>query len=118
VAKAFDTVWIDGLLYKFGEPIESVETTYYLGVTLDTRLIWSPHIDQVRRWAVQRMDMLGPLLNRKRELSVRNGVLYISSSSVPNGLCVSRVEIRCSHQCPEATGVAIQVSLSRYWCPW
>jgi hypothetical protein len=57
-----------------GEPIAWVDTTRYLGVTLDTRLTWSPHIDQVRRTA-QRMGMLGPLLNRKSDLSVRNGVL-------------------------------------------
>jgi hypothetical protein len=33
----------------FGEPIEWVDTTRYLGVTLDTRLTWSPHIDQAGR---------------------------------------------------------------------
>jgi len=59
----------------FGEPIEWVETTRYLGVTLDTRLTWSPQIDQVRKRAAQRLGMLGPLLNRKSDLSVRNGVL-------------------------------------------
>ena len=45
------------------------------GVTLDKRLIWSPHIVQVRKKTAQRMGMLGPLLNRKSDLSVRNGVL-------------------------------------------
>jgi hypothetical protein len=59
----------------FGEPIEWVETTPYLGVTLDKRLTWSPHIVQVRKRTAQRMGMLGPLLNRKSDLSVRNGVL-------------------------------------------
>jgi hypothetical protein len=59
----------------FGEPIEWVDTTRYLGVTLDTRLTWSPHIDQVRKRAAQRLGMLCPLLNRKSDLSVRNGVL-------------------------------------------
>jgi hypothetical protein len=49
----------------FGEPIEWVETTRYLGVTLDKRLTWSPHIDQVRKKTAQRMGMLGLLLNRK-----------------------------------------------------
>jgi hypothetical protein len=58
----------------FGEPIELVDTTRYLGVTLDIRLTWSPHID-VRKRAAQRLDTLGPLLNRKSDLSVRNGVL-------------------------------------------
>jgi len=59
----------------FEEPIESVDRTRYLGVTLDTRLTWSPHIYQVMKRTAQRMGMLGPLLNRKSDLSVRNGVL-------------------------------------------
>ena len=40
-----------------------------------SRLTWSPHIDQVRKRTAQRMGMLGPLLNRKSDLSVRNGGL-------------------------------------------
>ena len=43
----------------------------YVGVTLDKRLTWSTHIDQVRKKTAQRMGML----NRKSDLSVRNGVL-------------------------------------------
>jgi hypothetical protein len=59
----------------FAEPIELVDIILYLGVTLDTRLTWSPHIDQFRKRAAQRLGMLSPLLNRKSDLSVRNGVL-------------------------------------------
>ena len=59
----------------FAEPIQRVETTRYLAVTPDKRRTWSPHIDQVRKKTAQRMGMLGPLLNRKIDLSVRNGVL-------------------------------------------
>ena len=59
----------------FGEPIQWVDTTRYLGVTLDTRLTWSLRIDQVRKRTAQRMVMLGPLLNSKSDLSVRNRVL-------------------------------------------
>jgi hypothetical protein len=44
-------------------------------MTLDRRLIWSPHIDQVRKRTAQRIGMLGPLLNRKCDLSIRNRVL-------------------------------------------
>jgi len=55
----------------FGKPIEWVDRTRYLGVTLDTRLTWSPNIDQVRNRTAQRMGMLGPLLNRKSDFSVR-----------------------------------------------
>ena len=40
-----------------GEPIKWVETTRYLGLTLDTQLTWSPHIDQVRKKTAQRMGM-------------------------------------------------------------
>jgi hypothetical protein len=59
----------------FGEPIEWVATTHYLGVTLDQRLTWSPHINQVGRRTAQRMGLLSPVLNRRSELSIRNGVL-------------------------------------------
>jgi hypothetical protein len=59
----------------FGEPIEWVDTTRYLVVTLDTRHTWSPHIDHVRKSAAESLGMLGPLPNRKSDLSVRNGVL-------------------------------------------
>jgi len=61
-------------LTMFGVPIEWVDTTRHLGMTLETRLAWSSNIDQVRRRTAQRMGMLGPLLNRS-DLSVRNGVL-------------------------------------------
>jgi hypothetical protein len=58
-----------------GEPIEWVQTARYLGVTLDTRLTWSAHVNQVRKRTAQRLSMLGPLLNRRSGLSIRNGVL-------------------------------------------
>jgi len=58
-----------------GEPIEWVDNTRYLVVTLDKGLTWSPPIDQVRKKTAQRMGMLGPLLNRNSDLSVRNGDL-------------------------------------------
>jgi hypothetical protein len=59
----------------FRRPIQWVETTRYLGVTLDTRLTWSPHIHQVSKETAQRIGMLGPLLDRKSDLSIRNGNL-------------------------------------------
>jgi len=45
------------------------------GVTLDKSLTWPPHFDQVRKKTAQRMGMLGPLLNSKSDLFIRNGVL-------------------------------------------
>jgi hypothetical protein len=35
------------------------------GVTLDTRLTWSPLIERVRKKAAQRRGVLCPLLNKK-----------------------------------------------------
>ena len=58
-----------------GESIKYFDTTRYLGVTLDKGFTWSPHIDQVRKKTAQRMGMLGPLLNSKSGLSIRNGIL-------------------------------------------
>ena len=59
----------------FGEPINWVDTFRYLGVTLDKLLTWLPHIEQVSRRSAHRMVLLGPLLNRRSDLSIRNGVL-------------------------------------------
>jgi len=59
----------------FGEPINWVDTIRYLGVTLDKQLTWSPHMEQLSRRTAQRMGLLGPPLNRKSDLSIRNGVL-------------------------------------------
>jgi hypothetical protein len=58
----------------FGEPIQWVESARYLEVTLDTRLTWSAHINQVRKKAAQRLGLLSPILNRSG-VSIRNGVL-------------------------------------------
>jgi len=67
----------------FGKPTQWVYTTRYLGVTLDTRLTRSPHIDQVRKKTAQRMGMLGPLLNRRSDLSIRNEVLLYKQLILP-----------------------------------
>ena len=45
------------------------------GVTLDRRLTSSPPIDHIRKRTAQKMVMLGPLVNKKSDLSIRNGVL-------------------------------------------
>jgi hypothetical protein len=37
-------------------------------VTLDTRLIWSAHVNQVRKKAAERLVLLSPLLNRRSGL--------------------------------------------------
>jgi len=87
-------------------------------VTLVTRLTWSPHIDQVRKRAAQRMGILGHLLNRKNDLSVRNGPAIEAAHPSHNGLCVPRVGFLCPHPCPKSTGVKIKVFSPGYWFPW
>jgi hypothetical protein len=58
-----------------GEPVQWFETARYLGVTHDIQLIWSAHVNQVGKKAAQRLGVLGPLVNRRSGLSIRNGVL-------------------------------------------
>jgi hypothetical protein len=58
-----------------GEPIQWVQTARYLGVTLDTQPTWSAHFNQVKKRAAQWLGMLGPLINRRIFLSIRNSVL-------------------------------------------
>ena len=50
------------------------------------------------------MGMPSPLLNWRSDLSVRNGVLLYKHLIRPK-----RLEVRCQHPCPEATGVTICV---------
>ena len=60
---------------RLREPIQYVDTSHYLEVTLDTLINWSPHIGQDRETPAGRMGMLDPLRKRRSDLSIRNGVL-------------------------------------------
>ena len=65
----------------FSEPIQWVDIARYSGVTLDTRLTWSPHIDQVRKRTAQRgvcwdLSCIGRVNSSSERLPC-----YISSSS-------------------------------------
>jgi hypothetical protein len=83
----------------FGKPIQWVETKCYRGVALDKRLTWLPHIDQVRKKIAQRMRMLGPLLNRKSDLSVRKEVLLYKQLICPkmDYACPASRSAACTH---------------------
>jgi hypothetical protein len=59
----------------FGEPIQWIETARYLGVTLDTWLTCSAHVNQIWKKVAQRLGLLSPILNRRSGLSIRNGML-------------------------------------------
>jgi hypothetical protein len=67
----------------WGGAIEWVDKTRYLGVTLDRRLTWSAHFDQVRKKAAQVKGVLGHFLDRSG-LSVRNGVLLFVQAAHPS----------------------------------
>jgi hypothetical protein len=87
------------------------------GVTLDKRLTRPPHIGQVRKKTYQRMGMLGPLLNRKSDLSVWNGVLLYKQLIRPMMECVPLVVVRRPHPCPQATGFKMEVPSPCYCYP-
>jgi len=50
---------------------------------LDTRLTWSPHIDEVRKKATQMVGKLCPPLNTKFDFFVRNEVLLYKRLNIP-----------------------------------
>jgi hypothetical protein len=58
-----------------GEPIQWVETFRYLGVTLDTQLIWPAWVNLVGKKIAHILGVVGPVLNRRSDLSVIKGVL-------------------------------------------
>jgi hypothetical protein len=86
-----------------GEPIQWVETARYLGVTLDTQLTWSAHVNQAGKKTAQRLGVLGPLRNRRSGLSVINGVLLYKQLIRP----LSDLEVCCPQPRPEAASVTI-----------
>jgi hypothetical protein len=65
-------------LHLFGEVIQSVETTRYLGITRDTRLTWSAHVNRVGRKGI-----LGPSLTGGVVCPSETACCSTSSSSVP-----------------------------------
>jgi len=88
------------------EPIKWVDTTRYLGVTL-VHVSPGRLINQVRKKTAQKMVMLGPLLNRRSDFSIRNGVLLYTTHPPHDGLPVLQTEVRRTHPRPEAAGVTI-----------
>jgi hypothetical protein len=67
----------------FGEQIKWVETERYLGVTLDTPLTWSAHVNQVGKNAAERLGVICPLLNRRSGVFIRNGLLLYKQLICP-----------------------------------
>jgi hypothetical protein len=73
--KAARSIQKSRAVHFLGEPTQWVERVRYLGVTLDTQLTWSAHVNQVGKKAAQRLGVLSPLLNRRSGLSVKIDVL-------------------------------------------
>jgi hypothetical protein len=83
----------------FGEPSHLGDTAHCLGVILDQQLTWSTHIDQVRKKVVQRLGVLGRLLNRGSGLFIRNGVLLYKQLICPvvDYVCPICRSTTCAH---------------------
>jgi hypothetical protein len=62
-----------------GQPTEWVERARYFGVTLDTRLTWSAHVNQARKKTEQRFGALGPSL--PEEATCLSETVYCSTRS-------------------------------------
>lgn len=52
-----------------GHPIIWSNEVKYLGVTLDRKLNWTPHIDNLKIKGIKALNALSPILNRKSALS-------------------------------------------------
>jgi hypothetical protein len=103
-------------VHLFGEPIQWVDTSRCLGVTLDSRLTWSTHINQVRNKAAQRLGMLGLLLNRVSVLHQEWSSAVQTAHPSYDGLRVPHLEV--CHLLPykETAGASVQVSSHCYQC--
>ena len=93
-----------------GEEIRWEETVKYPGVTLDRILTWSSHIDQVRRKASRRLEVLSPLLNKHSGLSIRNGLMLYRH----DGLRLPSVVTCCRQPFEEASTRSVQ--MLAYYC--
>jgi hypothetical protein len=74
-------------------------------VTLDKRLTWAIHIDQVRKKASQRLGVLGTLFSRRSGLSIRKGVLLYRQLIHP----------MMDYACPVWRTLRVATS-ENYWC--
>lgn len=100
-----------------GQPIHWVDTVRYLGATLDTRLTWSTHIYQVRKKSAETLGVLGPLLNRRSDLSIRNESSSVQAALPSNDRRrLPHLEIHRSLAYQETAGASVQMSSNSYQC--
>lgn len=62
-----------------GSDIAWKDKVKYLGLTLDTRLRWGPHITSIRNKALATMASLYPIFNRNSSLSIKNKLIILKS---------------------------------------
>jgi hypothetical protein len=98
-----------------GQAIEWVETVRYLGVILDTQLTWSAHFNHLGKKAAQRLGVLGPFLNRRSGLSVRNGVLLSAAHPSYDGLRMSELEVRCTQKLQVLQSKCLRITTNAPW---
>jgi hypothetical protein len=91
-------------VHFLGEPIQWVETTRYLGVTLDKQLTWSVHVNLVGKKEAQRLCVLDPSLTGEAACPSETVCCSTSSSSVHDGFRVSYLEVRCPQRRTKAAG--------------
>ena len=87
------------------------------GKTLHTRQNLSPHIDQVRKRAVQKWLCLCPPEWEEWSLCQKRSRSMLSAHAPPEGICLSHMEVRRPQLFAETTCVTINVPLLRYLCP-
>ncbi|MGL4388073.1 MAG: RNA-directed DNA polymerase, partial [Brevinema sp.] len=66
-----------------GNSIEWKKQIKYLGVILDSRLRWAPHIAEVRKKALAAMAALYPIFNRRSHLSRQNRIILYRALITP-----------------------------------
>jgi hypothetical protein len=86
----------------FGDPIHWVDTTRYLGITLNKWLTWSPNVYQVRKKNTPGTGLLRPLLNRRSDSPSGTASCYTSSLSAP--LWTMRIPFRGPLSTPTSGG--------------
>jgi hypothetical protein len=93
---------------RFGEPIQWVDTTRHLAVTLDKQLIWSPYMNHFRKRTAG-----FPPEQDERTLHKEWNPAVQAGHPPRDRLCVPRLEVRGPLTRPDAEGTTIQVSSPR-----
>jgi hypothetical protein len=85
------------LVTRLGEPIKLVDPTRYLWATLDKRLTWSLHIEQVIIGTAQMMVSLVPLLYKRSDLHQERSPAIQACYPPPDELRSPCLEVRCPY---------------------